>query len=223
MNNLPSGAMIELVCVIVNNGLASKILKYAKNHGITGGTVMLGHGTIKNRLLNFVGLADVRKEVIFMVAAEDRAEKLLDEMSEHFEFHKPNHGIAFSYPVCGLYGTKSIPNSCGLQHEQGAENTMYHSITTIVDKGKAEEVISAATKAGSKGGTIINARGSGIHETSRVFAMEIEPEKEIVIILAETESTDAIVNAIREKLKIEEPGHGIIYVQDIKRVYGIYK
>jgi nitrogen regulatory protein PII len=222
MTSLPLSAEIELVCVIVNSGQASRILKYAKNRGISGGTVVLGHGTIKNRLLNFVGLADVRKEIVFMIAGEEKAEQLLEMMNQDFELYKPNHGIAFSYPVCGVFGTKSI-SSCRSNQKQGAYCAMYHSITTIVDKGKAEDVISAATKAGSKGGTIINARGSGIHETSKVFAMEIEPEKEIVIILTETESTEAIVNAIREKLKIEEPGHGIIYVQEIKRTYGIYK
>lgn len=221
--NLPLDAAIEVVCVIVNCGHASRILKYARNHGISGGTVMLGHGTVKNRLLNFVGLGDIRKEIIFMVADENTAENLLESMNRDFELHKPNHGIAFSYPVCGLFGTHNIPCRCGSIQEQGADSAMYHSITTIVDKGRAEEVISAATAAGSKGGTIINARGSGIHETSKVFAMEIEPEKELVIILSEKEHTEAIVDAIREKLKIELPGHGIIYVQDIKRAYGIYK
>ena len=100
---------------------------------------------------------------------------------------------------------------------------MYHLLNVIVDKGKAEDVIDAATSAGSKGGTIINARGSGIHETSKLFAMEIEPEREIVMILSEYGNTDAIVASIRENLKIDAPGKGIIYIQDVNKTYGIYK
>lgn len=100
---------------------------------------------------------------------------------------------------------------------------MYHIINIIVDKGRAEEVITAATKAGSKGGTVINARGSGVHETSKVFDMEIEPEKEVVIVLSEIERTGDIVAAIRESLKIDEPGNGIIYIQETSRTYGIFK
>jgi nitrogen regulatory protein PII len=92
-----------------------------------------------------------------------------------------------------------------------------------VDRGKAEDVIDAATKAGSKGGTIINARGSGIHETSKLFSMDIEPEKEIVIILSEVESTEKIVSSIRSHLKIDEPGNGIIFIQDVNKTYGIYR
>ena len=100
---------------------------------------------------------------------------------------------------------------------------MYHSITVIVDRGKAEDVIDAATKAGSKGGTIINARGSGIHETSKVFAIEIEPEKEIVLIISKSDKTEDIISSIKEELEIEKPGNGIIFVQNISEVYGLYE
>ena len=99
---------------------------------------------------------------------------------------------------------------------------MYNSIFVIVYKGNAELVIEAANKAGSKGGTIINARGSGTHETTKVFAMDIEPEKEIVLILSEVESTQKIVDAINLELKIEEPGNGIVIVQNVSKTYGIY-
>lgn len=222
MNDLPLEAGIELICVIVNSGGAGRLIKAAKHRGISGATVMLGHGTAKNRLLDFVGLSDVRKEIVFMVAEEEKAGRALDLLNKEFGFDRPNHGIAFTYPICGVFGTKSVV--CGEPgKEQGAKSAMYHSITTIVDRGKAEEVIRAATRAGSKGGTIVNARGSGIHETSKIFAMEIEPEKEIVIILSEAEHTEAIVNSIREQLRIEEPGNGIVYVQDIRRAYGICK
>ena len=44
-------------------------------------------------------------------------------------------------------------------------------------------MIDAATAAGSKGGTVINAR-SGIHEEQTLF-MDIEPEKEIVLIISD--------------------------------------
>jgi len=52
--------------------------------------------------------------------------------------------------------------------------------------------------------------------------MEIEPEKEIVLILAENSVTDAIVSSIRENMNIDEPGKGIIFVQSINKTYGLY-
>ena len=98
---------------------------------------------------------------------------------------------------------------------------MYRAIFTIVDRGRAEYVMEAATQAGAKGGTIINARGSGIHETNKLFSMEIEPEKEMVMVLSEKDSVDSIVSSIRQKLDIDEPGKGIIFVQDVSKAYGL--
>jgi nitrogen regulatory protein PII len=212
---------IEQVCIIVNFGLGSKLLHVAKNHGIPGGTILLGKGTVNNRILEFLGLSDIRKEIVLMVANKNTAEYVLEKLNEKFEFEKPNHGIAFTTSVCSLVGTRSY-KSDSLKEGEGVDN-MYHAIIVIVDKGKAEYVIDAATGAGSTGGTIINARGSGIHETGKLFAMDIEPEKEIVLILSKKENTDAIVTSIREQLKLEEPGNGILYIQDVNRTYGLYK
>ncbi|GFR34790.1 P-II family nitrogen regulator [Thermobrachium celere] len=213
---------VEQICIIVNFGLGSKLLQAAKNHGISGGTVLLGKGTVNNRILDFLGLSDIRKEIVLMVANKKTADQVLEKLDEEFKFEKPNHGIAFTTSVCSLVGTRSY-KSDNLKEGRGVDNNMYHAITVIVDKGKAENVIDAATKAGSTGGTIINARGSGIHETSKLFSMDIEPEKEIVLILSEKEKTEAIVTSIREQLKIDEPGNGILYIQDVNKTYGLYK
>lgn len=212
---------IEQICLIADFGLGSKLLQTAKNCGIAGGTVLLGKGTVDSRFLDFLGLSDERKEIVLMVAHRETAYQALEKLNEKFKFEKPNHGIAFTTSICSLIGTRSCKKE-NQKKEKGVDNNMYHAITVIVDKGKAENVIDAATRAGSKGGTVINGRGSGIHETSKLFSMEIEPEKEIVIILSAKEKTEAIVSSIRQELKIDEPGKGILYIQDVNKTYGLY-
>lgn len=211
---------IELLCVIVKAGLGSKVMRKAKQNGISGGTVLLGKGTVNNKILDFIGLSDVSKEVVMMISNTELVDKALIKLDEEFKFNKPNHGIAFTTTICDVFGTRSC--KCN-KEEKGGENNMYNVITVIVDKGRGSDAIDAATKAGSQGGTILNARGSGIHETSKVFAMEIEPEKEVVIILSKKDKIDNIVNSIREELKIDKPGNGIIFVQDINKTYGLYE
>ncbi|MDF2511626.1 MAG: hypothetical protein K0S04_1492 [Herbinix sp.] len=222
MNNKMDIVEIELICVIVNYGMGSKMLKSAKHHGIHGGTISLAKGTINSRILDYIGLSDVRKEILYMVADKQTANQALDKLNEEYKFCKPNHGIAFTTSISAAVGM-SCYKCDQLDKERGEEATMYKVITVIVDKGKAEDVVDAAMKAGSKGGTIMNGRGSGIHETSKLFSMDIEPEKEIVIILSETAMTEAIVTSIRQDLKMDEPGKGIIYIQDVNKTYGIYK
>jgi nitrogen regulatory protein PII len=212
---------IELLCVIVNFGHGSDILEFSKRQGITGGTIFLGKGTIKNAFLEFLDIAETRKEIVLMAAEATTAHRVLEELNKKFKFSKPNHGIAFSTSITSILGTKSFTSKAD-KESRGVEDPMYNLIMAVVDRGKAESVIEAATKAGSKGGTIINARGSGVHETSKLFSMEIEPEKEIVLIISEKQLTEAIASSISDHLEMNKPGNGIIFIQDVNKTYGLY-
>ena len=46
-------------------------------------------------------------------------------------------------------------------------------------------------------------------------------EKEMILVLAEKKLVDPICESINKELKIEEPGRGIIFVQEVNKVYGI--
>lgn len=221
MENNPDNKEFELICVIVNYGIGSKVIKIAKGHGVSGGTAFIGKGTIKNRLLELLDLTEISKEIIVMAAEKKTAYEALEVLNKELKLEKPNHGIAFSFPIKDLLGISCYEHS-GIKESRGEGNSMYDAIFTIVDKGKAEEVIEAATKAGSKGGTIINARGSGIHETSMLFKMAIEPEKEMVLVLSENKLTETIVASIREDLQINEPGKGIMFILNVNKAYGLY-
>lgn len=209
----------ELICCVVNDGAASKALKIAKKHGVKGGTISLGHGTVGNRILSMLGIDDTSKEIITMVIEKELCAEAIKNISKDMEFHKPHHGVAFSMTVSAFIGSKNeIKNNSKIEE---VKNHMYNIIYVIVDKGKAEDVIEAANKAGSKGGTIINARGAGIHEAQKFFSVEIEPEKEKVLIITKSELKDAIVTSIKEHIKIDEPGNGVLFVMDTNEVYGI--
>ena len=211
----------HLLCVIVNHGTAEKVMKLAKKNGITAGTILLGKGTIKNKILEFLEIADTRKEIILIGAEDTVIYPVAELISKEFEFHKPHHGISFIIPIASVMGVRGCSYQTEIERE-GERKIMYNSIFTIVERGKAEEVIEAAQTAGSKGGTIINARGSGIHETQKLFHMDIEPEKEIVLILSEEHATDDIVEAIRKAMHIDEPGKGIMFVLNVAKTYGLY-
>ena len=95
MNNEVKLTELELICVIVDFGYGSKVLKRAKQYGIKGGTVTIGKGTVSSRILNFIGLSDIRKEICFMLTDTATACRSLEGLNKEFDFNKPNHGIAF--------------------------------------------------------------------------------------------------------------------------------
>lgn len=222
MNDFENITGYEIIYVIVNYGMGSNVLHKAKEYGVPGGTVYIGRGTVNNPLLNFLSLNDERKEIILMGADNITTNYALDKLNKEFNFKKSNHGIAFTVSSMKMVGSRTynVMND-NLDETKREDKHMYQIITTVVNKGRAEDVIEAAKEAGSKGGTVINARGSGEKETAKLFNMEIEPQKEIVLILSKADTVDNIVKNISEKLDIEKAGNGIIFVQDVARTIGV--
>ena len=208
-----------LTLVIVDMDMGSKILIEAKKVGITGGTILLGRGTIRNPLLNLLGLDEARKEIVLMITPNNLQELIHNVLSEKFQMYKPNHGIILTLNVSKIFGMHSLSNEGSIT---GGINMNYEVIFTIVDKGLAQDVVDAAKLGGSTGATIINARGCGIHEHTKFFSMDIEPEKEIIMIIIKKDKVEDIIKSIETTMHIDDPGKGILFTLDVNRVTGLY-
>ncbi|MBP1909115.1 P-II family nitrogen regulator [Methanolobus bombayensis] len=93
-------------------------------------------------------------------------------------------------------------------------------IVSIVKKGWGDEVVKASRKAGAKGGTIVFGRGTGVHENKKLLGMLIEPEKEIVLTLAESKNARGIIDIINEDVGLNKSGIGLGFVIPVKEVFG---
>lgn len=89
--------------------------------------------------------------------------------------------------------------------------TTHQMITIIVNKGFADDAMAAARKAGAGGGTIMNARGTAKPGDETFFGMEIVPEKDMIMIVAENSKVQAILDAVRELPCLAQPGSGIAF------------
>lgn len=211
----------ELLLVIVNYGRGSRVLRVAKQSGVQGGTILWGHGTNTRPWLRLLELAEIRKEIVIMIAPRAVVSAALKSLNDTFKFSKRNNGIAYVMPVNNFFGTGNRGGYYEDVAKGGINMTIYQAIFTIVEKGCGFKVVEAANAVGAKGATIVNARGSGVHETEKIFSFEIEPEKELVLIIAKKENTEKIVAKIREDLAIDQPGSGIIFVQEVHQTIGI--
>ena len=216
------GDSLVLFCCILDFGKGSKALKLSKELGAMGGSIFLGKGTVSDEWLNILGALDIRKEIFITIIDEKSEDIFYDKMSNKFGLYKPHNGIAFSIPL--KYCLKV--NGCKYESnhkKKGVDNMDYESIFIIADKGSSSDVLEAAESVGSTGGTVIHGRGSSSQEKAKLFNIEIEPEKDIVLILSKVEKTEAIVNAIEKKLNINKPNAGIIFVMDVSRTLGLYQ
>lgn len=212
--------------VVVDVGMGSKILNESKKIGVSGGTIFLGRGTVKKPILELLGINESKKEIVLMISDKKIEDSLHRGLVEKFHLDKPNKGIIFSSPVNRIISRIVDTGTSEEAHDSnvgGKESMEYEVIFTIVDRGLGEDVVDAATSAGARGATIINARGSGIHEHEMFFSMNIEPEKEIVMIIIEKEKSDKVIKAIKDTMHIDEPGKGVMFVMDVSKTSGLFR
>ena len=98
---------------------------------------------------------------------------------------------------------------------------MFKKLTVIVDRGMADDVMDIARKAGVRGGTILHGRGVGAEIATNLFGVEIDPEKELVIILMPDHLIDPVVQALSRELQLDDPGKGILFVEPVLATMGL--
>lgn len=225
---LTSKVDMDLLMFIVNEGEARKIVQFASENGVKGSTVLLGEGTARSGILRKLGLDSIDREIVLIIAPTHIAEDTLKRVSERRQMHKRNHGIGARLPLKRVLGitNKVIQNLDSIEEDKreqkGTEN-MYQATFIIVDQGEGQDVMQVAEDHGAQGGTLLRARGAGSAEVSRIFNMEIEPQKDILLIISNADATDNIIEGVSRDLKLEEANTGILFTVDLNETQGIYE
>lgn len=189
----------KLIMTIVNHGVGEKLAAIMRNAGAAGGTILVGKGRIDSALLQFLALSDIEKDVLLTLVTNEQFDKVFSAIKAvPCTLHK---GCGDSY-VIELGGSSMT-------------ETKYNLITLIVNRGFADDIMSAARKAGARGGTILHARGTGKPDDEKFFGITIVPEKEQLLIIAEKEETKKITDAIEALPFLKKPGIGILYVTPV--------
>ena len=97
----------------------------------------------------------------------------------------------------------------------------YKCIFAIVNKGFAEVAMESAKACGAKGGTVLNARGTISKDAEKIFNISIQPEKEIVMILAKNDLIDGILKGLYNAVGTATSAQGIAFALPVDEVVGI--
>ena len=210
---------MNLLCSVVEYGFGSKVITGLKPFSLFGTTVILGKGTIHNKFMKLLGIHETRKEICLSLVYSDQEDEIYEKLENKLKLEKKGHGILFTVPL--MNKDKTIINEENKTKETKSMSNK-EAIFVIVDHGKAHEVIDFANEAGAKGGSIIHGRGSNIDEKAKLFNLNIEPEKDIVLILAHKDKVERITDSIKVGMNIEDDYQGIIFVVDVSRTSGLY-
>ena len=217
-NHLAVPAKI-LICLMARHR-GERLVAAAKAAGARGGTLALGQSLGNSRILQALSLADIQQDVVFTVMGGECDDVLAAIRKAALEDPKRLSGTALVLDVPELFIRKSGPNPPQPMSDKTRSTMMesgYKMITAIVNAGFADDVMTAARKAGATGGTIIGARGTGTEEDVKFFGITLVPEKEMLMIVAKENQVQGIVEAIASVPTLAEPGGGVVFNMNVEQ------
>ena len=94
-------------------------------------------------------------------------------------------------------------------------------VMVIVNKGFSGEVMDVARAHGATGGTILSGKGTGGEKAQKFFAMSLQEEKEVVMILVKEEIRADVMRAIATEFGLDSPGRGIVFSLPVEETIGL--
>lgn len=196
---------MQLLRVITPRGKASKLMKILGKNKAKAITSFYGYGTANNAILNMLHTDQIKKEITMAIVDDQDSKKILDKLDS--KFMGANSAIAYISPL--FYEGEEIMQSD------------YVALYVIVDRHEGQKAVAIAQENGAKGATLIHGRGLGKEVKSILLNMNIEPEKDIVLMLVKKSLLATIKGAIYEKMNLEDENKGIIYSLPVTEVRGL--
>lgn len=192
-----------------------------------------GKGTASSEMTDLLGLGDVDKKILLSILPKVFADKLIKKIRKELKLNTQNSGIVCSVVMSGgnsmviskLSTLVKAEDENGQQESERNRREMpsydYAMIMVITNQGHSEDVMEAARSAGATGGTVIHARQAANEETMKFWGMQIQPEREITMILASQEEKVAIMKAIGKQCGMNSEAKGVIFSLPVDNVVGI--
>lgn len=90
----------SLITCVVSTGKGDVVLKAARELGVAGGVVFQGRGTGLRERLGILGVAvEADKEIVMMMAANERRDLLVESIFKAAELNSPAAGFIYATPV----------------------------------------------------------------------------------------------------------------------------
>jgi len=212
----------KLLITIVGKYSGELVLAAGKRGGARGGTKTVGRGMAEY----FTGGDNVHEavtEALIFTLMYDEADSVVQEVLRA-SLENPEHirGMALVIDAAAMVRPGSgMKNEEGALERAGSErmSTGNTLITCIITHGQADEIMRMARQVGARGGTILNALGTGTEDDVKFFGISLAPEKEMLLIVARNDHVQAILDAVCGLEIFSEPGGGIVYTTPVEEFF----
>ena len=98
---------LMLLITIVQKGKGTFFVDFLQSFDANLQISVVGTGTARPDLVEFLGLKDNKRSVIFSVVQEDRVDAIFAALEERFQSINGGTGIAFTVPLSSMIGKLS--------------------------------------------------------------------------------------------------------------------
>lgn len=217
---------LDLMVTITDRDRAEDFSELYGSEGIPLVLTALGHGTATREVLDYFGLSESEKAVMFTVASRQKAFDVLRRVKRELYIDIPGNGIVVVVPISSVGGAETL-RVLTHQHKEeigGREQKMksdYELIIAITNDGCNDLVMQAAREGHATGGTVIHARGTGDEHVRRFFGLSIADERELVFIVASSKNKAAIMKSIMEHAGKDSDAESLVISLPVTSVVGL--
>lgn len=215
-----------LMAAIINRQHTRDFADFYDENGVSVNLITLGKGTAGSEILDYFGLEDTEKSVIFSVVTGESWKRIKQGLQRKMRIDVPGKGIAFIVPMSSIGGKKQLQFLTENQNfQKGEETTLketkYELLIVIANQGYTELIMDAARKTNAAGGTVIHAKGTGMEGAERFLGVTLAAEKEMVFIVTKKELRNAIMKAIMDEAGMNTKAKSIVFSLPVTSTAGM--
>jgi nitrogen regulatory protein PII len=221
---------VQALITVVDYSLGQTVAELFQKNELPITMLTHGHGAANEEIYDILGFGEPKKAVIISVLTVSMAHHIFQVLRTKINLNKPGTGIAFTVPINGISRVLSqlcissnTKINCESESVSMISNEPYDLIVTIVNAGYFSQVMEVAKAAGANGGTLLHARGLTTEESAKFLGITIQPEKDIVLILAAHENKQKIMENIAHEVGLSTEGKGICFSLPVSAAIGLGK
>ena len=223
-----SESRLEALFTIMDIGLDDVLIDLYEENKIPFILLTYGHGSAKSKIYEMLGYGGPKKIVSISIHTDKVSDFIMSRLHNKIDLGRPGTGIVFTISLSSVNRVlaKICSEACenlkiGSESMSVTSKEPYQLIIAVVNSGYFGQVMDAAKAAGANGGTLVHARSLGSKEAAKYLGITVQPEKDLVMILAPQEKRLAIMERITAEAGLNTEARGSCFSLPVNSVMGV--
>ena len=219
---------IYMLLSIVGRNKGKKLITTLDKADIKMHLQTVGFGTAPSEMMDILGLSSNDKDIVISYSAETNIKKLMHRFGDTFSSHYEYGGLLMILKLSAINRLTAEILSRDKNDEQefreSVKMTSNHKNSLLiitVAQGFTDEVMHTAKKAGAMGGTVIKGRLAETERLKEVANIDVEEEREIILIMAPFETATQIMEDVNKEFGLRTEARGIMSIIPVEKAYKI--